>query len=213
MKFSNPERVPKYIVNPMSLESAMADRNFRLHAWSIESEMSQMLLGLKDDSAAESARKLRLQCTNILAKVRRKSMVMETPIQMALEAALRIDASRPTMYAIAKADIAPIAVEPRDGLPVDELEIAQTAQSYRSAGLMSIEDGVEARVRNPDAAAEEVARIKSENAAATAAMTPDVFMHGEVSPGETQPNGSTSVNPKDQPNHGSDAPATAELAA
>lgn len=64
----------------------------------------------------------------------------------------------------------------RDGLPVDELDQATAISTYRAAGVMSIEDAVELRKEDPDAAATEIARVKAEKSAQLAAMIPSVTL-------------------------------------
>lgn len=185
------DKLPQYIVWDAELDAAMKNRLFHLTAFCIESEMSPVLLGIKEGAAPDAARKLRLEATNTLAKGKRESLNMEPAIGRALEVTLMLEGNRSGIGAIGPATSAPIGVEMHDGLPVDELDEATIVATYRTSGTMSIEAGVERRVRDPAAAAEEIGLIKKEAAAAT----PSVFMQqpgaGGEEPGQTEPNDTT----------------------
>lgn len=190
-KYSDPNAIPKYVVNPASLDSAMKDRVFRLTAFCIEGEIAQVLLGIKEGAAPDAARKLRLECAAMLAKVRRKTLTIEPAVQRSLEVALMLEGSAPGAVLLSSD---PVGVDPHDGLPIDELDEAEIVSSYRSSSSMSLEDAVSRRVPDPDAAAVEVARIRAEQTAGT----PNVLLNdpGAIAPAQTDPaalNGSVSV--------------------
>ncbi|MGN6507777.1 MAG: hypothetical protein ACTHM6_19630, partial [Tepidisphaeraceae bacterium] len=157
-----------------------------LNALTITAEMSQSLLGLKEGAAPDSARKLKLEAVNALAKAARKAALFKPSMRRVVSVSLELQANLayvgvdPSGASIvlpscraAIGDGADIGVEMRDGLPRDELDEAQIVQTYRSSGTMSIEDGVERR--KPDRASREleVARIKAE----AAANVPSVLLH------------------------------------
>jgi hypothetical protein len=174
--FRTKDEIPTYITPQSNIDGAMADRKFKLEAFCVEAEISQILLGVKEGAAPTAARTLRLEMTNSLAKAQRKRNNIEPAAERALEVALMLDAERPVGVFLGGA---PVSVEARDGLPIDELDEASIVSTYRGSDSMSLEAAVERRVRDPDATAEEVRRIKEERAAAT---PPILF--GE--PGETR---------------------------
>lgn len=161
--FSNKDEIPQYIVWTAELDAADRDIRRAIDAFCIASEMSQVLLGIKEGAAPDSARKVRLEATNSLAKVGRKALLIEPAIARAIENAQRMDQTTPLRRTY---PVDAIGVELRDGLPVDELDEATTIATLRGANAMSLEAAVERRIGDPDAAAEEVARIRQEQAAA-----------------------------------------------
>lgn len=183
--FRSKEEIPQYIVWQAQLEAAMQDRTAAINALCMAAEMSQVLLGLKDGAAPDAARKLRLEATNTLAKVGRKALMIEPVIARAIEVTQRLDQTTRLRRSY---PIDPIGVEPRDGLPVDEVDEANAISMYRSAGVMSVEAGVERRIEDPDAVAAELERLAAEKAAAM----PSVFMSNTGAemgqePGNTDP--------------------------
>ncbi|MGE5608936.1 MAG: phage portal protein [Bacillota bacterium] len=171
ISFRSKDQIPTYITWDAQLTPAQTDRQFRLNAFCIEAEMSQVLLGIKEGAAPDAARKLRLEATNSLAKAKRKTLNLEPAIQRALEIALRLDRDA-RVAAVAFPDV-PVGVEMHDGLPIDDLDEANVVATYRGAGAMSLEDAVERRKRDPKATAEEVERIRKEKAAATPSILMD----------------------------------------
>lgn len=184
--FNSKEEIPQYIVWNAELQSALQDKKETLNALTITAEMSQSLLGLKEGAAPDSARKLKLEAVNALAKAARKAALFKPSMRRVVSVSLELQANLayvgvdPSGASIvlpscraAIGDGADIGVEMRDGLPRDELDEAQIVQTYRSSGTMSIEDGVERR--KPDRASREleVARIKAE----AAANVPSVLLH------------------------------------
>ncbi|MGN6727954.1 MAG: hypothetical protein ACTHLZ_18695 [Tepidisphaeraceae bacterium] len=193
--FNSKEEIPQYIVWNAELQSALQDKKETLNALTITAEMSQSLLGLKEGAAPDSARKLKLEAVNALAKAARKAALFKPSMRRVVSVSLELQANLayagidpsgasillPSGRAAEIGDGADIGVEMRDGLPRDELDEAQIVQTYRSSGTMSIEDGVERR--KPDLASREleVARIKAESAA----NVPSVLLHEPGTASET----------------------------
>jgi hypothetical protein len=159
---------PEYITWEAQIDPANADMKENLYAFCFVAEMSPAGLGIQAGGIPESARKLRLSLTKDLSRVDRKKLVVQPAIARVLEIAQRLDQTTPLLRSYAVGDI---GVHMRDGLPVDEVDQATAAMNWRSAQLMSIEDGVAMRVEDPDAAKLEVQRIKDEEAA----KVPTVF--------------------------------------
>lgn len=178
ISFDTREQIPEYVVWDAQMAAAIQDRKFRLDGLCIEAEMSQVLLGIKEGGAPDAARKLRLEATNALAKAKRKTLSMEPAIIRALEVALMLDRDARTASVSFSFDTSLIGVEMHDGLPIDDLDEANIISTLRSANAMSLEDAVERRKRDPQATAEEVARIRKEESERAAAATPP-FLLGE----------------------------------
>jgi hypothetical protein len=162
--YRSKDDVPSYITWNAELASAIEDRNTTLNALCLASELSPGLLGLEQGAAPDSARKLRLQATKSLARVRRKAAFVRPFIKTALDTALQM------MIAGKRVQVAMGAatVDLRDGLPVDDLDQAQTISTLTAGKqAMSIERAVSLQIADPAAAAQEVDRIKAEIAAAT----------------------------------------------
>jgi hypothetical protein len=176
--FRSKEEIPQYIVWNAQLEAAMADRDFTLNALCMAAEMSQGLLGLEKGGAPDSARKLRLQATKTLARVKRKAKFVKPFIQTALDTALQmIQAGKVVRVSLAGANGKGSAVDLRDGLPVDDLDQAQVIATLAPGRqMLSLERGVGMQINDPAAAAQEVARIEKEAAAAA----PSVNITGPI---------------------------------
>jgi hypothetical protein len=153
---------PDYIVWQAQCEAAERDRTAAMLAFCTAAEMSPVLLGLRQGATPDAARKLRLEATKDLSKAARKSLVLEPAISLALQIAQQLDQTTPLLRSY---PIESPGVHVRDGLPVDGLDLASEASTWRAAGLMSIEDGVGMRIDDPDAQAVEVQRIENEEAA------------------------------------------------
>lgn len=176
--FRSKEEAPFYIVWQAQIEGAQADLRNAINALCTASEMSQVLLGIKEGAAPDAARKLRLEATNTLAKVGRKALLIEPAIARALDVAQRLDQTTRLKRSY---PVGPIGVEPRDGLPVDEIDEANLINALTGGKqTMSVEAAVERRIEDPDAVAQELRRLEAERLAAT----PTVLL-GE--PGETAP--------------------------
>jgi hypothetical protein len=160
--FRSKEEIPQYLVWNAELDAADRDLNRSVLEFCTAAEMSPVLLGIRSGATPDAARKLRLEATKDLAKTNRKSLIMEPAIAMAIEIALQLDQSGPLLRSY---PTEPVGVQMRDGLPIDELDQASIVATYRGAGAMSLEDAVELRKQDADAAAAEVARIKDEEAA------------------------------------------------
>jgi hypothetical protein len=155
---------PEYHVWDANMEAAIRDRAAAVNVFGVVAEFSPALLGMKEGATPESARKLKLDLTNTLAKVGRKALVLEMPVATAIEKAQRLDQTSALRRSY---PVGPIGTEYRDGLPVDELDEA-TIISTLTGGkpTMSIESAVERRVEDPDAVATELSRLERERAAA-----------------------------------------------
>lgn len=168
-----------YLTWDAKLELAHKDRSFALHALCTAAEFPASVLGLEEQSADDSARKIRLKAMPALAKVARKAAYWQAGIRLAM--ALAIEAETGASPA------GLIAVEMRDGLPEDELDRSNVISVYRSAGVMSRRRALTMQYLDPAAVEDELAELERE---ATAAM-PSVLL-GE--PGEMiEPPGATAA--------------------
>lgn len=161
--FNSKEEIPFYITWSAELDAAMKDRDQVLDAFCMTAEVSQVLIGLKRGAQPEAARTMKLEATNTLSKVARKSIVIAPAIARAIEYAQWLDQNvMGRQY-----PVEPVGVEMRDGLPIDPLDVASEISTLRAAGVMSVEDAVERRKEDPDAVAVELDRLAKERAEAT----------------------------------------------
>jgi hypothetical protein len=178
--FDSREDIPQYIVWNAELAAAIEDRDFTLNALCIAAELSQGLLGLEKGGAPDSARKLRLQATKSLARVKRKAKQIRPFIRQAVNTSLEMTrAARVVKVAMGLngVDGGGVAVDLRDGLPIDDLDQA-TVISTLTGGkpTMSVERGVALQINDPKAAAKELETLKKE----TAEAAPSVNIQGPV---------------------------------
>jgi hypothetical protein len=171
--FRTKEEIPAYITWNAELASAIEDRDFSLNAICIASELSQGLLGIERGATPDSARKLRLQATKSLARMKRKATFVKPFIRTALTTALMFE----NAGKILRVSMANVGVDLRDGLPIDELDQAQTL-SLLTGGkpVMSIERAVEQQLADPADQEREVERLN----AAAASATPSVFFGSDA---------------------------------
>ncbi len=179
--FSDPEKIPKYITWDAELTVAVEDRKFALAQLLVRAETSGVLLGMDEGAAPVSYATLRLRATNSLTKARRKAAYWKQGIRRMIGVAQALEQTLPGV----RYDLSdnPLGVEPRDGIPVDELDQATTLSTLRGCQLMSIEGGLEKLYGDPAAVAKELARIKDEQAQ----LMPSAFMGdagGSVESGE-----------------------------
>lgn len=132
---------PEYILWDAEMAAAVDDRRFALLAFATLAEMPLSVLGIKDDSTAETGVKMRLNASPALAKVQRLASFWQGGIRLAVQLAL--EAERVILSGQT------IGVEMRDGLPVDEAERADTIANLRSAGVMSRRRALEAQYLEP----------------------------------------------------------------
>jgi hypothetical protein len=186
--FVTKDDLPAYVTWDAQLAAAMADRDAALTAFCMAAELSQGLLGLDKGGVPDSARKLRLQATKTLARVKRKSKFIKPFIRTAIDTALMMTrAGRVVKVAMGLGDDGTgTAVDLRDGLPIDELDQANTLSILTGAKpVMSVDRAVRTQLTDPEAADKELAILEKEAAAAapTVAMTGALGEPGEQ-PGE-----------------------------
>jgi hypothetical protein len=185
--FRTKDEIPQAITWNPELASALEDRRFALAAWSMLAEMPLSLLGLKDDSTAETAAKIRLNAVPALAKAQRKALFWGPSIAQVLVLALATEGM--------VVEVGDIAVEMRDGLPDDPESRANEIATLRSAGAISVRRSLEKQYLDQTAIEAELAELKQENASASPGL-----LLGE----EETPTGGPSVeneeddNPVDQ---------------
>jgi hypothetical protein len=158
--FQDPNRLPQYITWNAELQHAMADRAFILNQLLVRTETSPALLGLKEGAAPEAYKKVRLESFNSLAKAGRKAAFWKAGLRRALSVAQDLENLLPGYPRYSRG---PIAVQLRDGIPLDELERAQRLAVLRGAGLISVERALEEELQDPSAVQKELARL-SQNA-------------------------------------------------
>jgi hypothetical protein len=157
-----------YITWDAQLDAAQKDRSFTLNLLLITAETSPVLLGLKEGAAPDAYRKVRIEAMNSVTKAQRKATHWKPGLRRVLDVVQKMLSATPGQLAY---DARTVAVEMRDGIPVDQEEQANVIATLRSAEAMSIEDAVEQRVIDRQAADKEIARIKGE----AALKTPTVF--------------------------------------
>jgi hypothetical protein len=158
--FTDPQRLPRYVTWDAELQHAMADRAFVLNQLLVRTETSPALLGLREGAAPEAYKKVRLESFNSLAKAGRKAAFWKSGLARALSVAQDLENALPNGPRYARG---PIAIELRDGIPMDELERAQRLAVLRGAGLISLERALEEQLQDPSAVEKELARITAEH--------------------------------------------------
>jgi hypothetical protein len=158
--FTDPHRLPRYVTWDAELQHAMADRAFVLNQLLVRTETSPALLGLKEGAAPEAYKKVRLESFNSLAKAGRKAAFWKSGLSRALAVAQDLENALPNGPRYVRG---PIAIELRDGIPMDELERAQRLAVLRGAGLISLERALEEQLQDPSAVEKELARIRAEH--------------------------------------------------
>lgn len=154
--FTDPHRLPRYVTWDAELQHAMADRAFVLNQLLVRTETSPALLGLREGAAPEAYKKVRLESFNSLAKAGRKAAFWKAGLARALSVAQDLENALPNGPRYARG---PIAIQLRDGIPMDELERAQRLAVLRGAGLISLERALEEQLQDPSAVEKELTRI------------------------------------------------------
>jgi hypothetical protein len=154
--FTDPQRLPRYVTWDAELQHAMADRAFVLNQLLVRTETSPALLGLREGAAPEAYKKVRLESFNSLAKAGRKAAFWKAGLARALSVAQDLENALPNGPRYARG---PIAIQLRDGIPMDELERAQRLAVLRGAGLISLERALEEQLQDPSAVEKELARL------------------------------------------------------
>jgi hypothetical protein len=155
----------QYVTWNADLANAIEDRDFTLNSLCIAAELSQGLLGLERGGAPDSARKLRLQATKALARMKRKAVHVKPFVRTVIDTALMMEAAgKRTQIALGGFS----AVDLRDGLPVDELDQATVISTLTgNKPTMSIERAVRTQIQDEAAAAEEIGLLKAAQDSAT----------------------------------------------
>ena len=152
--FIRPGEEYKYLSWDAKLDLAHKDRQFALHALCTQAEFPASVLGLEENGADDSARKVRLKAAPALAKVARKAPYWQAAIKLAISIAIEAETgSAPTV---------PIAVEMRDGLPIDALDLANEIATLRSANMISKRRGLVKQGLDPAAIEDELAELDQE---------------------------------------------------
>ena len=167
--YSDPERIPKYIVWNSEVKIATEERNAKLEKLLLLTETSPVLLWLRQGSGAhnDAWRKVKIQAMVSIKKAERKAVYWTVGLRRAIDLAQDLEnAQKFTRY-----DREEIGVTPQDGIPLDPLDEANEVAILRGAGVMSLQDAVARRKPDPAAAAQELAALAAENAA----KTPSIF--------------------------------------
>lgn len=151
---------PSYITWSGELEAAMKDRAFAVNALLIKSEMSPVLLGLKEGAAPDAYKKVRLEAFNALSKAQRKSLYFAHGLRLALVAAQQLEN---TLGGNSGYPIGPISVQLRDGIPIDEKEQADTISTLRSANAISRARMVAMLIADPAGQKQEMSELEAES--------------------------------------------------
>lgn len=164
---ANSTEIPAYVTWNAELSAAVTDRDFTLSAICTASEMSAVLLGIKQGATPDSARKVRLEATKSLSRAKRKAATFRPWVRMILETALAMDASAKAV----RPEYGTISIELRDGLPEDGQDLAQEIATLKSVNGISLERMVSMQIPDPVQAEQEVKLIR----AGLAAEMPSVF--------------------------------------
>jgi hypothetical protein len=129
----------------------------------VAAELSPVLLGISRGATPDSARKLRLEATKSLSRAKRKASYVRPFVRWLTELALRLEgAGRPVAAALPAE--ATVAAELRDGLPVDDLDEAQTLATLTGGkAVMSRRRAVERQLTDRAAAEAELAELERES--------------------------------------------------
>ena len=153
------------------LDAAQKNEGFVLMMFCAVAEMPPSLLGIKDDATAETAAKMRLNAASALAKAARKAPTWQAALRLALSLAVEVETGA--------AAAAAISVEMSDGLPIDELERANTIATKRGAGVMSRRRALREEGLGRAAVEDEIKELDEE---AQAAMPSTLFGEPGASP-------------------------------
>jgi len=200
--YRSKDEIPQYITWNAELSAAIEDRDFALTSLLIAAELPPGLLGLDKGGAPDSARKLRLQAGKGLARAKRKAKFVRPFIRTAAETALMMINAGSRVKIAMPGDGFGLAVDLHDGLPIDDLDQAQTiALLTGGKPTMSVERGVELQIADPEAREKEIGLLKSNQAEAT----PSVIFSGDQTGGGDEPQ--THAD-----GHGANEPETPEAA-
>ncbi|HEX8911801.1 MAG TPA: hypothetical protein VF796_05535, partial [Humisphaera sp.] len=153
--FTDPQKVPRYITWDAELAHAMADRAFVLNQLLVRTETSPVLLGLKDGSAPDAYRKVRLESFNSVTKAARKAAYWRAGIRRAVAVCQALENTLPGVRYPQR----PIGVALRDGIPQDDRDAADRLAVLRGAGLISLRRAVEEQLGDPAAVSREMERL------------------------------------------------------
>ena len=157
--FNDPGRLPRYITWDAELQHAMADRAFVLNQLLVRTETSPALLGLREGAAPDAFKKVRLESFNSLAKAARKASYWRAGIRRALGVAQALENAIPGNP---RYERGPVAIQLRDGIPLDENDRAARLATLRGAGLISLDRAVEEQLLDPSAVSRELERLARE---------------------------------------------------
>jgi len=149
-------RTPRYITWDAALQHALEDRAFILNQLLVRTETSQVLLGMKQGAAPDAYKKVRLESFNSLTKAARKTAYWTGAIRRAISVAQQLENALPNGP---RYPVKPVAVELRDGIPVDEKEQAERLSILKAAGLISLERALTEQLHDPRAVKKEMARL------------------------------------------------------
>lgn len=156
--FSDPQKIPTYITWNAELAHAMADRAFVLNQLLVRTETSPVLLGLKDGAAPDAYRKVRLESFNSLTKAARKAAFWRAGIRRAIATAQAMENTLPGVRYPQR----PVGVTLRDGIPQDDLDLANRLAILKGAGLISLPRAIEEQLGDPAAAQRELQRLTTQ---------------------------------------------------
>jgi len=171
--FHNPDQIPRAITFDAKFAEAMANREFVLDLFCVTAEIPPTLLGIKRDATANSARQWRLMATKALARANRKSTFVKPFMRTALDTALAMEAAgMATSVVVPRA-----AVDLQDGLPVDDLDQANTLSILTGGkAVCSVKRAVQLQLPDPEAADAELGQLDDEEAERSARNTPAILL-------------------------------------
>lgn len=162
-----------YLTWDAQLDAAQKDRAFAVNQLLVQAECSPVLLGMKEGSAPDAYRKVRLEAFNSITKAARKAVYWTEGIRTAAITALMLNGTLPGK----RYEESQISVQLRDGIPADETDEATRLATLKTADIVDDQYCLEQLLDDPT----EVEAVMARKAAKAAAMTPTVLL-GEEPP-------------------------------
>jgi hypothetical protein len=163
--FRSKDEIPQYLTWNAELASAITERDQARSAMLLLSQTSPLLLGLREGavSSHNAYKSVRIETTPSLSKAQAKALIWKPAIRRVLSVCQDLEQTLPAV----RYDRRDIAVEVKDGLPIDTDALANEIATYRGCGSMSVRRSVELQIEDPVARAAELADLAAEKADAT----------------------------------------------
>lgn len=175
--------LPRYVVWDAQLAAAFQQIDRLLEMAFLVSETSPDAFGLGKQGFAESGRALKFRLIRTIAKINRKKLYFDEALKQALFVAQVLD----TTHGSATYTPTEVSIRWNDGMPDDDLELAQIEQARIAAGNTSVESSIRRLDRlSGKALQDEMARIAAERRASMSLIQPPDARFGPTEEGEQQ---------------------------